>query len=125
LRRQRHDLHPAPGAQQRIHPWHAADDLIAVALGQTASRDQALMALFAGGQLLQGGDRFLFGRVQKATGVDDQHVGAVGVGRGPVAVALQEHGHAFAVDKVFGAAQGEQIVGRLALDWLVFGFGHG
>jgi hypothetical protein len=103
-------IHPAPRAEQPVDPGHALDHFGAVALHQTARRHQHLMLAFAPPQFLEYADRFFLRRLQKAAGVDDEHIGVLlAVGR-PVIGIAQQHFDAVAVDFIFGAAQRNQVI---------------
>jgi hypothetical protein len=64
---------------------------------------------------LEGCYRFIFGRLQKAAGVDNHHVGPAWV-VGAVVAGLQQHlANAFTIKDVFGTAKRQQVKGRFFL----------
>src|SRR5439155_24932884 len=79
------------------------------AAGDNDGADAAL--LLQREHLADDGERFLPGRLDEATGVDDNDVGAVRVGRQRVAVLGQLAEHALGVDQVLGTAKANKRVG--------------
>ena len=108
------DVHPAPRADDAIQPGYLLGKRIAIALRQAAGRDHHLVGALDLHQLAQGINRFFFGRVDEAAGVDDQHLSRAGVADAAHAFMVQHLRHALAVHGVLGAAQAEQVVSVLA-----------
>ena len=61
-----------------------------------------------GGHLQNRVDRLLLGGVDERAGVDDQHLGARGVGRDLVSGVAGHAQHHLAVDEILGAAEAEE-----------------
>ena len=76
------------------------------------------MLALAPAQLLQHADRLLLGRFEKAAGVDDEDVGVLLAFGGQVVGAAQQHLDAVAIDFVFGAPQGYQMIFHSSLSSL-------
>ena len=98
------------GAKDNVDFGNLALQFVAVALGQTSGHDQpAARPIFLVLCHLQNGvDGFLLRPVDERAGVDHDHVGARRVGGKLVAGALGQAEHHLGVDKVLGAAEGNQ-----------------
>ena len=100
------------GAYDGVDFGDVGADFVAVALDQAAGYDDAggfaaVLALVLD-HFEDGVDGFLFGGIDKGTGVDDDDVGFVGAGDEVGAVVVEETHHDFGVDEVFGAAEGDE-----------------
>ena len=104
------DIHPAARADHAVESRHFLYQVRAVALRQAARRDHHLPAAAAVHQLAQHINRLLFGGVDEAAGIDDQHLGLVLVGDADHAVLVKYLRHALGIDRVLGAAEADQIV---------------
>jgi hypothetical protein len=65
-----------------------------------------------GHRLADGVEGFRAGRIEKAAGVHDDHVGTVIVGRDRIALAAQPREDALGIDKRLGAAEADDSDGR-------------
>ena len=106
-----HDLVERPGPQKHIHLGHRLEDLLPVALGQTAGHHQAPAdaVLLVVGQFQDHVEGFLGGLLDETAGVDDDRVGLCGVFRDGPAGLREPAEHDFAVYLVLGAAQADQV----------------
>src|SRR5690606_5830811 len=103
-------IHPAPRADHAVKARHLLHQHVAVPLRETACRDQKLARLLAVRQLAQHVEAFLFGRVDEAAGVHDQHARLVGRAAATVALARKELADALRVNEILGAAQVDQVI---------------
>ena len=85
-------------------------DIAAIALHQAAGDDQLLGAadFLVLGHFEDGVDRLLLGGIDEAAGVDDEHVGLIGMRRELVAFGDELAHHDFTIDEVFGTAQTDE-----------------
>ena len=60
------------------------------------------------GHFENGVDGFLLGRIDEAAGVDDEHVGLIGMRRELVPARGELAHHDFAVDQILGTAQADK-----------------
>ena len=117
------DLLAAEDADDVIDAGHFLQQLVLLAFGQAAGHDDGAdpALLLEGQHLANDGERFLPGRLDEAAGVDDDHVGAVGVRRQGVAVLGQFAEHALGIDQVLGTAEADE--GEIALGGVMRGGG--
>ena len=95
------------GPDNRVDLGHVLADVAAIALDQAAGHDQpfGVADAFVLGHFEDGVDGFLLGRIDKTAGVDDQHIGLIGL-RGELMPAGGELAHHdFAVDKILRATE--------------------
>ena len=94
------------GADYGVDFWDALLDFVAVALDEAAG-DNELAGRTGGleaGHFEDGVDGFLLGRVDEATGVDDEDLGFFWVRGEACAGAVEQAHHDLGVDEVLGAA---------------------
>ena len=92
-------------AEHGLRLGQALGELLAVPLGHAAGGDHLGAGVGGGQQRL---DRVLLGLLDEAAGVDEDHVGAVGVGADLPAAGVEPGGQLLRVDLVTGTAEGEQ-----------------
>ena len=124
------DFLAAEDADQVIDSRSIHEQRLFLPLGQAARHDHApqFAAAFQLQHLVDGGERFLPGRLDEAAGVDDHEVGAARIVDQLVAVELQQPQHPLAVDEVLRAAEADKGVaafGRAARELGGEGGGHG
>ena len=105
-----YDLLDFVGADDGVDFRHLALDLIAIALDQASRHDQLFCPadLLVLGHFEDGVDRFFFGRIDEAAGVDDEHVGLIGMWRELVPAGHKLPHHDFAVNQILGTAQADK-----------------
>ena len=98
------------GTKNKIDFGNLLEKLISIALSETTRNDQlpatALLLQFC--HLQDCIDRLLLGTVDKAAGVDDDHVGRLPTGRDLIPMLRQGSKHHFAVDQVLRTAQADK-----------------
>ena len=101
------DLLAAEHADDLIDFGHLFEQDVALPLGHAAGDDHRpdLARLLQCEHLADDGERFLPGRLDEAAGVDDDHVGPVGVRLKGVAVLGELAEHPLGIDGVLRAAQ--------------------
>ena len=104
------DLLAAEDADDVIDAGHLGEQGVALAFGETAGDDDGAepALLLEREHLADDAERLLAGRFDEAAGVDDDDIGAVGVGREGVAVLRQLAEHALAIDEVLRAAEADE-----------------
>ena len=103
------DRVPGLDAERRVDAGVLAADARRLDLGPAADDQQPLIGALVALEARDGVGRLLLGRVDEAAGVDDQHLG--GVGRvGAMAGAAERAHQLLGIGRVFGAAQGPQVV---------------
>src|SRR5581483_2948129 len=113
------DLHPLARAEDRVDARHGPDDR-AVAFGHAAGGDEALAGRLAGGQLAQHAKRFVARGGDEATGVDDHDIGLIGLRDWGVPLRGENAAHAFAIDSVLGASEGDDMIFHSAFGVLAY-----
>ena len=104
------DVGVAAGTQHAVHLGHLLHELILVALGQAARHQQLAQSalVLQLGQLQDVVNGLALGRVDKAAGVEDGHIGPLGVGDHLVArIPAQSH-HLLGIHQILGAAKGNK-----------------
>ena len=98
------------GAEDRIDFRDFLLELVAITLGQAPGDDQApaRRLLLQLGHLENRVDRLLLGPIDERTGVDDEHVGAVGFRRDLVARLFGQAKHHLGVDEILRAPEGDE-----------------
>jgi hypothetical protein len=109
----RRDLGELVEADEGIDLGHGAAQFGGETLGHAAGHDQLLRVVAAMQApalvgLEDGADAFLLGRVDEGAGVDDHHVGRVGIGREFHAREAQMPGDDFRIDEILGAAERDE-----------------
>ena len=102
------DVHPAPRANHPVQAGHRLHQRIAIALRQTASRNHHLVSPLDVHQLAQHIDGFPLGGIDEAAGIHNHHLGRIGIPDAAHALLLENLRHAFAVNRVLGAAKADQ-----------------
>ena len=104
------DLLAAEDADDVIDAGHLGQEVVLFAFGEAAGDDDGAdtALLFEAEHLADDAERFLPGRFDEAAGVDDHHVGAIGVGRQRVPLLNQFSQHALGIDEVFRAAKADE-----------------
>ena len=108
----RRDVGVVVEPEHRVGLGQRLGEVLAVALGQAADRDDGLGASAVSGGGLEVGrleqrvDGVLLGRLDEAAGVDHDRVGVLGVGDQHEAAGLEPPGQLLGVDLVAGAAEG-------------------
>ena len=104
------NLRHFPGAEHCVDLGNLTPQFVAITLGQAARHDEprAVPVALLRGHLQNRVDRLLFGGVDERAGVDDQHLGALGVGGDLVAGVAGHAQHDLAVDEILGAAETEE-----------------
>ena len=100
----------AAGAQHAVHLGQLREDLLLIALGQTAG-DQELLHPALGLFLADGDnvvDGLALGGVDEAAGVDHHQIHVLGLRADLPAGGLHQIHHLFAVDLILGAAEGDK-----------------
>ena len=112
----RADLLATEDADDAIDVGHFLEQRIALALREAAGDDHGanLALLLEVEHLADDTQRFLSGRLDEAAGVDDDDVGAAGIGHQGVAVLRELAEHALGVHEVLGTAEADERVGALA-----------
>src|SRR5262249_36447936 len=114
------DFLAAEDADDLIDAGDFLEQVLMLAFGQAAGDDDRADAalLLEGQHFADDTKRFLAGRLDEAAGVDDNDIGAVGVGDERVAVLGELAEHGFGIDGGFRAAEADEGEGA-------FGVGHG
>src|SRR5262249_38162927 len=109
------DLLAAEDPDEVIDAGHFLQQRLALALGKAAGDDNGADAalLLEREHLADDGKGLLPRRLDEAAGVDDDHIGAVGVGGQRVAILGQLAEHALGVNEVLGATQTDERVAAL------------
>ena len=81
------DAHPLAGTQDGIDASNGLDQ-VAVAFGHTTGGDKLLPGVLFGTHFVQDGNGLVTGRRNKATCVDDDHIGLLGFGDGRMPLCL-------------------------------------
>ncbi len=93
-----HDIHPAARTQHAIDARDLLGNFRAITLGEAACCDQDLVVPLALCQFAKDIDRFLLGRTNKTTGIDDQHIRPRGIVHCPVTITHKQLRHGIRVD---------------------------
>ncbi len=109
------DLLATEDADQVVDLRARIEQRLVLPLGEAARDDHAakFAAAFEVEHLVDGGERFLPGRLDEPARVDDGEVGAARIVDQLVAVELQQAEHPLAVDQVLGAAKADECVAAL------------
>src|SRR5262249_23515524 len=104
------DLLAAKDADDVIDPGHLFKQGIALALGQAPGHDDGTdpALLLEVEHLADDGQGFLASGFDEAAGIDDDDVGAIGLGGEGVAGLRELAEHAFGIDEVLGAAKADK-----------------
>jgi len=106
------------GTEDEINLRDFLSDICPVAFGE-APRDDELLAVpvaFHLRHLEDRVDRFLFGGIDEAAGIDDENVGFLFVESDGVSLPGERSQHHFAVDEIFGASKADKAdAGRLPI----------
>ena len=102
------DVGITAGTADGVHLGQFLQDLIFIPLHQTAGGDEGLqLPFFLQPGLFQNGvDSLLFGFVDKATCVDNGHIGLVEIVHDLHSLPAQKRQHLLGIDQILGTAQG-------------------